>query len=340
MQSNADSPVLVSLRPRVAVLGAGNMGTAIAHALASQGCQVSIWDHFPEVVDDIQKHRENRRFLPGILLPSDIRACSSAIECVRDAALVIMCVPSAFIVDTLMPLLPALDQGTVLLNVAKGFGQGTQKPLIYNLEQFVPSHHWVHLAGPCVANEFVLGQQAFIVMASSSEETARRTAGWFNGAYFKASVTTDLMGAGLGGVLKNVYAILLGCLNKLNGQKQNLTAAVMTACIAEMATIAMAQGAHSSTIYGLAGLGDLVATGCSSDSHNRKFGEKLASGKSVSEIKQETGWLPEGVNAALNTCVLAESSGVSAPLAQWVRQSLLETPPTLDGLLEALNSAA
>lgn len=339
MQGTADNTAFISPRPRVAVLGAGNMGSALAHALASQGCQVSLWDHFSEVVEDIQTHRENRRFLPGILLQPDIRACRSSAECVAGAALVIVSVPSAFIADTLEPILPVLNKGAVLVNVAKGFAPGTQHPLICSLEQRMPEHRWVHLAGPCVANEFVHGQQAFIVMASSSETTARLTADWFNGTHFKTSITSDLMGAALGGILKNVYAILLGCLNKLNGQRQNLGAAVITACIAEMADIAAAHGAQRSTIYGLSGLGDLVATGCSLDSHNRRFGELLASGKSVSEIKKEAGWLPEGVAAALTTCTLAESNGVSAPLAEWVRRSLVETPPTLGGLLDALRTA-
>ena len=324
---------------KVAVLGAGNMGTALAHALASQGTEVVIWDFFPDVIEDIRVNRENTRFLPGVALHSGVRVCRTAGECVSGAGLVIACVPSAFIADMLASVIPALDKHAVLLTVAKGFTPGTQEPLIFSLERLVPDHAWVHLAGPCVANEFARGQQAFVTMASPSEEAGRRVAECFNSPFFQAGTTTDVMGAALGGILKNVYAVLMGCLHTLTGSTQNLSATAVTACIAEMADITAALGGERSTIYGLAGLGDLVATGFSSDSHNRHLGERLASGKKLSEIEQELGWLPEGARAASTICDLAKAAGVPAPLAQWVKETLKGRSPVIGELLGALREA-
>lgn len=286
---------------------------------------------------DIRENRANGRFLPGICLDPAVVANDSAVECVSDADLIMICVPSAFVRETLEPLLPAFQKGAILLNVAKGFAPGTRTPLPFMLEKLAPRHSCVHLAGPAIANEFARGQTAFVMMASSSEPAARRVAERFSGPTFAADVTTDVTGAALGGALKNVYAILLGALERLSGNSRNLEGAAVTACVHEMADIATAHGGRRATLFGLAGLGDLVATGFSPDSHNRRFGQMLASGKPVEAIKGEIGWLPEGVRATAAACSLADEKKLPAPLAGWVQRSLAGEPPSLDGLMAALH---
>lgn len=325
---------------QIAVLGAGNMGTALAHALAGHGHRVSVWDHFPKVVQDIRRTRVNRRFLPGIRLHAGVRAVTRADECVAGAALVIVSVPSAFVASTLLPVVPALGQDAVLLNVAKGFAPRTRMPLIFLLEQLAPGHPCVHLAGPAIANELARGVPTSVLFASSDPPAARSVAAWFTGPSFLPVTSTDVTGAALGGILKNVYAILLGCLEMLGGDARNLEAAVLTAGLREMAAIASAHGGRSATLYGIAGLGDLVATGFSRDSHNRNFGQLLASGKSVAQLEQLLGWLPEGARATAAVCALARAKGVPAPLAGWVRRTLTGTPPSLDNLVRALRLSA
>ncbi len=322
------------------MLGAGNMGTALAHALARNGHGVEMWDFFPAVVEDIQTRRENRRFLPGITLPASIHATNSSVECVSGAALIAVCVPSLFVKKTLTAVLPALQRGAILLNIAKGFEPGSRMPLPFLLEQLAPGHSCVHLAGPAIANEIARGQAASIVLASSSEPSARQVADWFAGPAFLPSCTTDVTGAVLGGILKNIYAILLGSLARLSEDSRNLEAAVVTASVREMAAIAAAHGGQSATLYGLAGMGDLIATGFSQDSHNRRFGQLLASGKTVAQIEAEENWLPEGSRACATVCAMARAGGVAAPLAGWVRRTLGGAPPSLDGILRALRAAA
>lgn len=327
-------------RSKIAVLGAGNMGTALAHVLARNGHEVTMWDFFPKVVEDIQIHRENRRFLPGIALPRQIHATNSPTDCVTGAALVAICVPSLFANATLEGVLPALNRGAILLNVAKGFAPGTRQPLPFLLERLAPGHSCVHLAGPAIADEFVRGQTASVVFASSSESSVRRVTGWFAGPAIVALHTPDVAGAVIGGILKNVYAILLGSLSELGGDSRNLEAAALTASLREMVAIATAHGGQSETLHGLAGLGDLVGTGFSRASHNRCFGQMLATGATAAAIEEEKGCLPEGVRAATAACALARESGVKAPLANWVRRAIGGTRPTLDNLQRAMRAAA
>lgn len=325
---------------KVAVLGAGNIGTALAHALARNGHEITVWDFFPAVVEDIQARRENRRFLTGIALPTGIHATKPPVECVHGASLIAVCVPSHFVKTTLTAVLPALQSGAILLNLAKGFAPRSRTPLPFLLERLAPGHSCVHLAGPAIANEIARGRTASIVLASSSKKSAKQVAGWCAGTAFLPGCTTDVAGALLGGILKNIYAILLGSVATLSADSRNLEASVVTASVREMAAIAAAHGGQSTTLFGLAGMGDLIATGFSGDSHNRRFGQMLASGRKVAGIEKEIGWLPEGARACATVCALARAGGVAAPLAGWVRRTLGGSPPSLDGILRALRSAA
>jgi glycerol-3-phosphate dehydrogenase (NAD(P)+) len=326
-------------RIKIAVLGAGNMGTAMAHVLAGHGHEVALWDFFPEVMAGILRHRENRRFLPGVHLHTGVHPAPTAPACVAGAKLVVVSVPSVFVGSTLTPVLPALEPGAVLLNVAKGFAPGTRQPLPLMLRRLARGHPCVHLAGPAIANELAGGLPAPVVLAAEDLFVAGRVAQWLEGPSFIPATTSDVAGAALGGILKNVYAILLGGLETLGGETRNLEAAVLSASVHEMAAIARAQGGRTATLYGLAGLGDLVATGFSCDSHNRKFGQMLASGRTVPAIAAETGWLPEGAQATATACALARAAHVRAPLAGLVRRWIRGAPPSLAAVVRVLRSA-
>ena len=183
-----------------------------------------------------------------------------------------------------------------------------------------------------------MGTAVAHALAANEERIALQVGRWFSGPSFSPSATTDIAGAAFGGILKNVYAILLGCLETLSGGARNIEAAALTACVRKMANIAGAHGRQPATLYGMAGLGDLVATGFSRDSHNRKFGQMLAHGKSVAELEKELRWLPEGVRATKTVCALARAGRVPAPLAGWVRRVLSGSPPSLDEFLRALRT--
>lgn len=326
-------------RTKIAILGAGNMGSAMAHALAGNGRDVVLWDFFPEVVKDIREHRENRRFLPGVRLHAGVRAVSEANECVAGAALVMIAVPSLFAIPTLVPVLSSMRPDAVLVNLAKGFAPRTRIPIPIHIRRMAPRHPCVQLAGPAIANEIARGVPACIILAAEDATIAGRAADLLDGPAFIAGITTDMAGAALGGILKNIYAILLGALDALSAGARNLEAAALGASVQEMAAIASAHGGKVPTLYGLAGLGDLVATGFSSDSHNRRFGQMLAAGESAAGIGKKQGWLPEGARAATAACALARAGKVRAPLAGLVRRWLAGDAPSLDGIVRVLRNS-
>jgi glycerol-3-phosphate dehydrogenase (NAD(P)+) len=298
-----------------------------------------VWDHFPEVVEDIRQRRENRRFLAGIALHERIRAVASAVECVDGAALVVLGIPSRHAGSILEKVVPHLDGRACLLNVAKGFEPGSLRPMWHQLADLAPGHPCVQMGGPAIANEFARGIPASIVLASPDEGAARRVAEWFAGAWFMPIATTDVAGVSLGGILKNVYAILLGALEELDGGFRNLEAAALSAGMNEMAAIATACGGRAETIFGLAGLGDLIATCFSKDSHNREFGRRLASGQSAKEIESAVGWLPEGARAALAASEMAHEASLRAPLADLAVHWIEGGVPTMDSITTALRAS-
>lgn len=326
--------------PRLAILGAGNMGTALAQALALQGRKVTAWDHFPEVAREIREHRTNRRFLPAIDLDPRIHATTDAEECVRGAGIVILCVPSAFAAEVLRPLVGSLEEGTVILNVAKGFAPEGGEILPTWLKRIAPGHPCAHLAGPALANELARGWPTFIQIAAATQAAAETVATALAGTVLIPSITTDLKGAALCGILKNSYAILLGLLEGVVPGGRNLQATAITLCGQEMETLLVAMGAEVSTVRGLAGIGDLVATGIAPDSHNRKIGIRLGGGQTLEQVQGQTGWLPEGVRASPILLELAHGCGQRPPLLDWLCGVLAGDAPELTGLTKALETAS
>ena len=320
-------------RTKIAILGAGNMGSALAHILALGGSPVSLWDFDAEVRHEIKHHRRNGRFLPGIILCPEIAVCPTASECVRDAELIVICIPSVFVDSVLRPLIPSLRENAVMLNVSKGFAGFSSEPILVALKKLSGDHACVQLAGPAIANDFSKGQRAYVVMASPSDHASELAASCFTGTVFSCTTTTDLMGAAMGGILKNIYAILLGAVSALEPDlRPNHQAAIITACISEMADLATAVGGERSTLYGLAGLGDLLATGYSEDSHNRRFGRML--------VRREEGGLPdrlpEGAAATTTAMTIARSKRMDLPLAGWVEKLINGDSADLSGLLDII----
>jgi glycerol-3-phosphate dehydrogenase (NAD(P)+) len=326
----------MSAAPSVAILGAGNMGTALAQVCALNGCSVVLWDHFPDVVTEINQQRCNSRYLPGVPLAPNITAVTSPVVAVRAVSLIVLAVPSPFIRATLDQALSGCAAGAVFLNVAKGIEAATREPIHVGVARQLNGRPLVLLAGPAIANEFARGLPAAVVLASESSSNAERVRALFEGNIFRVTTTTDVTGAALGGILKNVYAILLGYVATAVGESRNLEAAVLNALLREMAMLGLALGAKQETLFGLAGLGDLVATGFSDDSHNRRFGRKLGAGRTREEIQRETPLLPEGARTVDIACAWAAAKGIRVPLAEFVRRLVAGTRPALGELLREL----
>jgi glycerol-3-phosphate dehydrogenase (NAD(P)+) len=320
----------------IAILGAGNMGTALAQVIARNEPRVVLWDHFPEVVAEINQARHNSRFLPGIALAANLTAVTTRTECVRDARVVVLAMPSPFIAAAVAEVLPVCAPDAVFVSVAKGIDPTTRELIQHRLAAQLGTRPLVLLAGPAIANEFARGLPAAIVLAAPTLAGAEAVRPVLEGDIFRVTTTDDVTGAALGGVLKNVYAILLGYVAAAAGESRNLEAAVLNTSLREMADLAQALGAKPETIYGLAGLGDLVATGFSEDSHNRGFGYKLGLGRTLAELQREVPLWPEGTRTVEIACAWADARGIRVPLAEFVRQAVTGTQPPVQELLRHL----
>jgi len=324
----------MSKNGHIAVLGAGNMGTALAWVLARNGhpC-IKIWDIFPAVVADINRTHCNSRYLPGVTLPAAIRGVISAQECVAQAAIVVIALPSPFVCGTLELVVPDLLPEAVVLSATKGLDKHQLVPIHCQMQQILGHRSLVLLAGPAIANEFSRGLPTSVIMADSALVAAKRLQAVFQNDFFRVSVIRDVMGAALGGILKNIYAILLGYLDTAGGGGRNLEAAALNAAVREMMNLAVAKGAIRETIHGLAGLGDLVATGFSEDSHNRNYGRELGRGLSLVELAAKVPLAPEGTRAVTAARAWAAEVGLAVPLANAVEGILQGGKPSPGDLL-------
>lgn len=309
---------------RTAVIGAGNMGTALACLLADNGHSVTCWDHIPEVVEDIRVNHRNARFLPDIPLPSSVTADLLLNHVVREARLILIATPSLYFRQVVKEFSPFSMPEAVVIGAAKGLEPGTQKRMsqVYGEAAIHPADHFVALSGPSIANEFARKKLTAVVLAGTNPHCLQKAAGALANPYFRVETSLDLQGVEVGGVLKNIYALGFGFLDGLGHGSSNVKAGFMVMALKEMKQVALLMGAQDGTLDGLTGLGDLVTTGFSADSHNRRFGEYLASGMEYdAALAKLGGVLPEGVRT-LEIVLENLGSEVEMPLARLIQNCL------------------
>lgn len=309
---------------KTAIIGSGNMGTALAHLLADNGHSVSCWDHMPEVVEDIRKNHQNSKFLPGISLPSSVTADLLLNHVVREAQMIFVSVPSLYFRQVVKEFSPFSMPQAVVVGASKGLEASSGKRMseVYAEAAVHTADHYAALSGPSIANEFARKKPTAVVLACLNHTQLQKTAGALANPYFRVETSGDMAGVELGGVLKNIYAIGFGLLDGLGHSSPNLKAAFVTMALDEMKQIAVKLGAREKTLEGLAGLGDLITTGFSPDSHNRKLGEALAQGLEYEKaVTQLGGVVPEGVRTA---SLILEMTGASleTPLARLIQTCL------------------
>ena len=267
---------------RAAVLGAGSWGTTFAKVLADAGCDVMLHARRPELATAITEKRENPDYLPGVRLPSAVRATADPGEALRGAEIVVLAVPSQSLRGNLEEWASLLPSDATLLSLMKGIELGTTKRMsevIAELTGAGPGRVAV-LSGPNLAREIAEEQPAATVIACTDAERAAALQAACHTPYFRPYTNPDMVGCELGGAVKNVIALAAGIAEGL-GFGDNTRASLITRGLAETARLGMELGAELTTFAGLAGLGDLVATCSSPLSRNRTFGEKLGKGMSV-----------------------------------------------------------
>jgi glycerol-3-phosphate dehydrogenase (NAD(P)+) len=299
---------------RIAVLGAGSWGTALAVHCARIGHEVRLWGRDHALVDDMLRSRENPRYLPGIQLPASVVPTPSLQAALHEAPIVIAAVPSHGMRHVLRQAAPCLRAGAVLVSATKGLETDSLDRMSQVMSEEVRGHQLAVLSGPSFALEVARGLPTAVVVASAHPEAAARVQDSLKGPTLRLYASDDVTGVEFGGALKNVIAIAAGVVEGL-GIGHNAMAALITRGLVEMSRLACAEGSRRETLAGLSGLGDLVLT-CTGDlSRNRHVGIELGRGRSLQEILAQTRMVAEGVRTTSAALALGARHGVELPLA-------------------------
>lgn len=309
----------VSQRP-VAVLGAGSWGCALAIHLARLGHPVRLWAHRPEHLAILAQQHENRRHLPGTPFPQSLQVQGSLAHALADTRLVLVAVPSHGFRATVEAAAAHLPGQTGLIWATKGLEPGTGRFLHEVLAELLGPRRCVAiLSGPSFAREVAAGLPTAITVASSDAEFAGRAAACFHGGTMRVYTSDDVVGVELGGVVKNVLAIAAGISDGL-GFGANSRAALITRGLAELVRLGAAVGARSSTMMGLAGLGDLILTCTDDQSRNRRFGLALGRGQGAGDAIRAIGQVVEGASVVSELLALAARHAVEMPICEQVER--------------------
>jgi len=309
---------------KIAILGSGAMATACATVLTENPDQsVVMWCYQSEQADDLNAHRENRQFLPGITLNDRITASGAISEVVDGADMLVAAIPSKFLRAALEGLAPSLTAARPVVSVIKGMENETFLRPSEIINEVLGNRLIISLSGPSHAEEVARRLPASVVAACGDLSMARIVQERFNTDRFRVYTNSDLVGVELGGALKNVVAIAAGICDGL-GYGDNAKSALMTRGLVEMTRFGVMMGAEESTFAGLAGMGDLITTCISQHSRNRGVGEMLGRGKTLDEILASMSAVAEGVTTVRSLYDLAESRSLDLPICQEVYRVIYE----------------
>lgn len=298
---------------KIAVIGSGSWGTAMALHMAGSGNQVYMWSWIQEETDRLNRDRENKEFLPGISFPDNVICTHNMQECIEGAEVVITAVPSPATRTTAKEMSQYVTDGQKLVNISKGLEGELRLSEVYKSE--IPQAEISVLSGPSHAEEVSRGIPTTVVVASDNEETAKYLQAIFSTDTFRVYTSDDVIGVELGGALKNVIALCAGISDGL-GYGDNTKAALITRGISELSRLGIAMGAKASTFAGLSGLGDLIVTGTSTLSRNHTAGELLGKGMKLDEVLKSVHMVVEGVNTATAAYELGKKYGVETPIIE------------------------
>ena len=307
----------------IVVLGAGSWGTTVAKVIADGGHDVTLWSRREDLADEINQTGRNGDYLPGVDLPKNLVAHSDIALALRDAKQVYIAIPSQSLRESLAQWKELIPEGATLVSLMKGLEQNTglrmSEVIIEVLE--CDADQVTVISGPNLALEIAKGEPAAAVCAGQSIDRTTEVARVCSSDYFTVFTNQDLVGTELGGVLKNLIAVAIGIVNGL-GYGQNTKASIMTRGLSEITQFAIAHGARRRTMFGLAGLGDLIATSESSLSRNFRAGEMLGKGYSKAEVLRRMKQTAEGLSSAEPVLEIASRLSIDMPIVTQVRDVL------------------
>lgn len=320
---------------KIAVIGAGAWGTALANLLSENDHEVMLWAYEPDVVESINTMSENRRFLAGIQLHPDLRATGREEQALSGAELALFVAPSHVLRHVAANCAKSVPDGIPLVVATKGIDRDKLALMTDVVAEEIPGHPIVALSGPSFAMEVANHLPTAIVAASDDQEAALLTQRALSTSAFRVYTQTDVIGVELGGALKNVMAVATGIADGLQ-LGFNARAALITRGLAEMTRLGVKLGADPQTFAGLAGMGDLVLTCTGSLSRNRSVGLEIGRGATLNEVLQGRETVAEGVTTTESAKRLAEKLGVEMPIVNAVHKVLFERQPARWALVELM----
>jgi len=315
--------MLIDSLKKIAMIGGGAWGTAVANLIARNGFEVNLWCYEKEVVDDIIEFGINKKYLPGVELDKKIFPKLSLKDSVEDVEIIFEAVPVKFFRETFNHLKPFIKNKHKLVVLSKGIENKTlflPSQIIEDVFEFEPT--FAVVGGPNPAKELVEKNIMGAAVASENKSLAEQVSKILSNNYFKTEISNDVIGAQVGGALKNVIAIFLGILSG-SGFKDSTMSYFLTKGFSEIVEISNFYGGKPETIYGLPGFGDLFLA-VMGTSRNFMLGKLVASGNSLNEISRDLGILPEGVNTAKSIYELITKEKLNAPICRGLHQILFE----------------
>lgn len=303
-------------KEKVAVIGAGSWGTALAIVLADNGHDVRLWTRRKEQMEEINQRRTNDAYLPGVEIPSGIEAFTSLGEALSAAETIVLAVPTKAIRETVREMTRTAGGPFLIVHVSKGIEPDTLLRISEMIQQEMPPEllkDIVVLSGPSHAEEVSLRHPTTVTVSSDNMDAAEHIQDLFMNQHFRVYTNSDVIGVEIGGALKNIIALAAGMSDGL-GYGDNAKAALITRGLAEIARLGTKMGANPLTFSGLAGIGDLIVTCTSVHSRNWRAGNLLGKGKTLDEVLGSMGMVVEGVRTTKAAYQLAQKYGVSMPI--------------------------
>lgn len=320
---------------RVGVIGAGSWGTALALLLYKNGHEIELWSFSKDEVELLREKREHPAKLPGIKLPEDMEITTDLCHTMTDKDLLVLAVPSPYTRSTAHIMKDFAKDGQIIVNVAKGIEDSTLMTLSDIIEEEIPQANVAVMSGPSHAEEVSRGLPTTCVTGAKTKETAEYIQSLFMSPVFRVYTSPDILGIELGGALKNVIALAAGTADGL-GCGDNTKAALITRGIAEIKRLGTAMGAHTETLTGLSGMGDLIVTCASIHSRNRMAGYLMGQGRTMQEAMDEVKMVVEGVYSAKAALSLSKKYNIEMPIVEEVNKVLFESKDPGEALNELM----
>ncbi len=320
---------------KLAVLGGGAWGGVLAALAGWRGHEVTLWESDPVAAAALERDRRNARSVRGFRLPDAIAVSGALAPGVGGREMIVLALPSHVVAATLQAAAAAIAPGTAVVCASKGLDPRTGATMADTIAAAVPQAQPVVMSGPTFAQEIWDGLPAALVAASRQPEGAQRLKAALGSERLRVYTSDDVAGVCVGGALKNVVAIAVGCCDGF-ALGASARAALITRGLAEMGRLTEKMGGQAITMAGLAGLGDLVLTSTGDLSRNRQVGLGLAAGESVAQILARLGHVAEGVGTARTARALAERLGVDMPITREVAAVLFDGKPARAALTDLL----